>query len=143
MKAISSFIYGFSATIKSFRMIVLIYLCYLVITLLLAIPFYGLFRSIAGNSQLPDSLMNGFDATAIRELLNNGGKAFGFYLKAFMPWIFIFLLFQVYLNGGIFSRVSNPRGKFTISLFHQHGRKYFWRYLKLVFYFLIIHLIIG
>ncbi|MFA5814410.1 MAG: hypothetical protein WC865_02170 [Bacteroidales bacterium] len=143
MKAISSFLYGFSAAIKSLRMLLLIYLSYLVIAILLAIPFYGLIRSAAGNSQLPDSLMNGFDATAIRELLDNGGKAFGFYLKAFMPWIFAFLLFQVYLSGGIFSWVSNPRGKFTISFFHQHGRKYFWRYLKLAVYFLIIHLIIG
>ncbi|MCX6223515.1 MAG: hypothetical protein NTV01_01960 [Bacteroidia bacterium] len=143
MKAISSFLYGFSAAWKSLRMIMLIYLSYLVIALLLAIPFYGLFRSLAGNSQLPDSLMNGFDATAIRELLNNGGKLFGFYLKGFLPWILAFLLFQVYLNGGIFSWVSNPRGKFSISLFHVHGRKYFWRYLKLIIYFLVIHLIIG
>ena len=143
MNAISSFLYGFTAAWKSLRMIVLIYLSYLAIALLLAIPFYGLFRSIAGHSQLPDSLMKGFDATAIRELLANGGKAFGFYLKAFMPWIFAFLLFQVYLSGGILSWVSNPRGKFAISLFLQHSRKYFWRFLKLAFYFMVIHVIIG
>jgi hypothetical protein len=143
MKAISSLLYGFSASLKSIRMILLIYLSYLVIALLLAIPFYGLFRSAAGNSQLPDALMNGFDATTIREILANGGKFFGFYLKAFLPWIIVFLMFQVYLNGGIFSWVSNPRGKFNFSLFHQHGRKFFWRFLKLTVYFLIIHLIIG
>lgn len=124
-------------------MVVLIYLGYLLIALLLAIPFYGLFRSIAANSQLPDSLMNGFDATAIRELLAGGGKALTFYLKAFMPWILAFLFFQVYLTGGIFSWVSNPGGKFRISLFNQHARAYFWRYLKLVVYFLIIHLVIS
>ncbi len=142
MKSVTSYLYGFSAAMKSLRMILLIYLAYLVIALLLAVPFYGLFRSVAGNSQLPDSLMKGFDATAIRELLASGGKSFGFYLQAFLPWILAFLLLQVYLNGGIFSWVSNPRGRFNISLFHLHGRKYFWRFLKLMIYFLIIHLII-
>jgi hypothetical protein len=124
-------------------MILLIYLSYLVIALLLAIPFFGLFRSATGNSQLPGSLMNGFDATAIRELLASGGKMFAFYLKAFFPWILIFLLFQIYLNGGILSWVSNPRGKFSINRFHANGRKYFWRFLKLAVYFIIVHLIIG
>jgi len=142
MKAIPSFLYGFKASVKSVRMILLIYLSYLVIALLLAIPFFGLFRSAAGNSQLPGSLMNGFDATAIRELLASGGKMFAFYLKAFVPWIFIFLLFQIYLNGGILSWVSNPRGKFSINRFHTNGRKFFWRFLKLTVYFIIIHLII-
>jgi hypothetical protein len=142
MKVIPSYLYGFSAALKSFRMIALIYLSYLGITLLLAFPFYFLFRSAAGNSQLPDSLMQGFDATAFRELLANGGKGFAFYLKGFLPWVFLFLLIQVYLNGGVLSWISNPRGKFSISSFHRHGRKYFWRFLKLTFYFLIIHLII-
>lgn len=143
MKTISSFLYGFSVGVKSIRMILLIYLGYLSVTLLLAIPFYGLFRSAAGNSLLPDTLMNGFDATAIRELLNSGGKVFGFFAKGFLPWILAFLLLQVYLNGGILSWISNPRGRFSVSLFTRFGRKYFWRFLKLAFYFMIIHLVIS
>lgn len=143
MKAFSSFLYGASTAAKSLRMILVVYLCYLGITLLLAIPFYGLFRSAAGNSLLPDSLLRGFDATALRELLASGGKAFAFYLKAFMPWIFLFFLLQVYLSGGIFSWVSNPRGRFTLQLFNNHGRRFFWRFLKLSLYFLVIQLITG
>lgn len=143
MKAISSYRHGFSAAMKSLRMIALIYISYLLIALILAIPFYSLFRSIAGNSQLPDSLMDGFDATVIRELLASGGKALAFYLKAFMPWMLAFLLLQVYLTGGIFSWVSNPRGPFRISEFNRHARTFFWRYLKLTAYFLVIHLIIS
>jgi hypothetical protein len=143
MKAISSLKTGFNSALKSLRMVLFIYLSYLAIALLLAIPFYSLFRSAAGNSQLPDSLLNGFDATAIREILMSGGKYFAFYLKAFFPWIIAFLLFQVYLNGGIFSWIANPRGKFPVVLFHQHSSKYFWRFLKLSFYFLIINLIIS
>lgn len=143
MKSISSYLYGFSAAFKSLRMIIMIYISYLIITLLLALPFFTLFRSASGNSLLPGSLLNGFDASAIRELLSNGGKYFGFYIKAFLPWIAAFLLFQVYLNGGIFSWVSNPMGKFSLSLFQGHSRKYFWRFLKLAVYFLIIHVIIS
>lgn len=142
MKAISSYLYGFSAATKSFRMITLIYLSYLFIALLFAIPFYGLFLAVSRNSQLPDDLMRGFDATAIRELLSGGGKVFSYYIQAFWPWMFVFLILQVYLNGGILAWISNPRGKFAGALFHRSGRRYFWRFLKLTFYFLIIHLII-
>ncbi|MFA6127635.1 MAG: hypothetical protein WC699_10040 [Bacteroidales bacterium] len=143
MKTTSSYLYGFSATLKSLRLLVAVYLGYLFVGLLLAVPFYGLFLSASGHSELPDLLMKGFDATAIRELLAGGGKAFGFYLQSFWPWIFALLLFQVYLNGGIFYWVANPRGKFSFVLFHAHARKFFWRYLKLMVYFLITHLIIG
>jgi len=143
MKALTSFSYGASAASKSLRMTLYIYFAYLAIALLLAIPFFSLFKSAAGNSQLPDSLMNGFDATAIRELLASGGKYFGFYLKSLLPWIIAFFLFQIYLNGGIFWWVANPRGKFSIAQFQQFSRKYFWRYLKTSFYFLIINLIVA
>jgi hypothetical protein len=143
MKAISSYLYGFSAASKSFRMITLIYLSYLFIALLVAVPFFGLFQSVAGNRMLPDDLLKGFDATALRELLSGGGKVFSYYIQAFWPWVFVFLLLQVYLNGGILAWISNPRGKFSGALFHRSGRKYFWRFLKLTLYFAIIHLIIA
>lgn len=141
MKAINSYMSGFSASLRSIRMILLIYLGYLVMALLLAIPFFGMFRTAAGNSELPGSLLRGFDATAIRELLVNGGGLFRFYLNAFLPWIVAFLLFQVYLGGGIFSWVSNPRGKFSMTEFHRHSRNFFWRFLKLTAYLLVIHLV--
>ncbi len=143
MTRFNSYPKGFKIAFQSFRMIGLIYLSYLLIALLLAIPFYGLFRSATGNSMLPDSLMAGFDATVIREILHNGGKLFGFYLQSFWPWFFAFLGFQIFLNGGIFSWISNPRGKFSLAQFTRHGRKYFWRFLKLSLYILILNLIIG
>jgi hypothetical protein len=141
MKAITSYLHGFATAARSLRMIAWIYLGYLIIALLLAIPFFGLFRMAAGNSLLPDSLLGGFDATAIREILADSGKAFAFYLEGFMPWIIAFLLFQVYLAGGSLSWISNPRGKFRLNGFHEHGLKFYWRFLKLTFYFVIIQII--
>jgi hypothetical protein len=143
MKAIASYTNGFNAALRSIRMILLIYAGYLVIALLLAIPFFGMFRAASGNSELPGSLLQGFDATAIRELLVNGGGLFRFYLNAVLPWMVAFLLFQVFLGGGIFYWVSNPRGKFSISEFNRHSIRYFWRFLKLTVYMLVVHVVIS
>ena len=143
MKSISAYISGFKTAFGSFRLILFLFLVTLAAALLLALPFYGLFARMAGNSLLPQLLMKGPDATVIRELLAGGGKLFGFYLQAFWPWMVTFLLLQVFLNGGIYSWISNPRGKFTLSRFFAHGRKYFWRFLKLVVYFIVIQMVIA
>jgi hypothetical protein len=142
MKAISAYIHGFKTAVKSHRLALLIYLSYLLIALLVAIPFYGLFRSAAGNSTLANGLMKGFDATIIREMLASGGDLFRVYLKAFLPWMVAFALLQVYLTGGIFSWISNTRDKFSLAEFSRQGRRFFWRFLKLMFYFLVINLIL-
>jgi hypothetical protein len=142
MKTITAYTSGFKAAISSVRMVILIYLSILAIALLLAIPFYPLFNQAAGHSMLPRLLMQGFDATVIRELLAGGGKLFLFYFQAFWPWVIALFLFQIFLNGGIYSRISNPRGKFSLTGFVANARRYFWRFLKLAVYMLIVHLFI-
>lgn len=142
MKAISSYIHGLKTAVKSYRQALLVYLLYLLAALLLAIPFYGLFRSAAGNSMLTDGLMQGFDATILRELLASHGDSFRFYLEALWPLIAAFALLQVYLTGGYLGWVSQPRGNWSLAAFNRVAIRFFWRYLKLMFYFLIINLII-
>jgi hypothetical protein len=142
MKAISSYIHGLKTAVKSYRLALLIYLLYLLVALLVAIPFYGLFRSAAGDSMLTDGLMKGFDATILREMLSSQGDAFRFYLQALCPWIAAFALLQVYLTGGYFAWISNPRGRLSLAAFNRQAIRFFWRYLKLMFYFLVINLIV-
>jgi len=143
MKSIEAYSSGFKTATRSVPMIIVIYLTYLGIGLLLAIPFFSIFRSAAGNSLLPEALLGGFDATVIRELLASGGKGFAFYIKGLAPWIVAFFFLQVYLTGGIYYWIGNPRGKFRLAEFNRYCRKLFWRFLKLAAGFLVIHVIIA
>jgi hypothetical protein len=142
MKAISAYIHGAKTAWRSLRLTLFIYLSYLGIALLIAIPFYNLFREATGNSELADGLLKGFDATIIREILASKGQMFRVFLQGFFPWLIGFALLQVYLTGGIFSKIASPGGKRNVTAFHHSGMRFFWRFLKLTLYFLIIHFIL-
>ncbi|MCK9325638.1 MAG: hypothetical protein M0P69_09090 [Bacteroidales bacterium] len=141
MKAITLYIRGYDRASKSFRMLFLIYAAYLVAALLLAIPFLSLAKGMGANSMLPAELMNGFDATVIRELMASGGPAFAVYIKGFLPWMIAFLLLQVYLTGGMVAWVSNPWGRFQFQTFVRESNRLFIRYLKLISWIVIWQII--
>ncbi|HBB92266.1 MAG TPA: hypothetical protein DC042_11260 [Bacteroidales bacterium] len=143
MKTISAYIHGAKTAWRSLRLTLFIYLSYLGIALLIAIPFFGLFRSATGNSELADGLMKGFDATIIREILVSKGQMFRVFIQGLFPWLIGFALLQVYLTGGIYSKIASPGGRSNVSGFHKSSIRFFWRFLKLTVYFLIIHILLG
>lgn len=138
MKIIQSYKGGWAVSLNSKRMASLIYLVNLILALLLVIPFYGLFNSVAGASLLPENLIQNFDATAFGDFLRDGGKAFAFYLKGLIPWLILFLVLGVFYQGGIISWVSNHKEKFSTRAFVSQGVKYLWPFAKTCFYTLII-----
>lgn len=143
MQFIRSYKSGWAVSLNSKRMNSLVYIVYLVLALLLVLPFYSLFNSVAGTSLLPDELVKGFDATAFGEFLRDGGKAFKFYLKGMFPWLILFLVLGVFFQGGIISWISNDRGRFSSKLFLKRCVDYFWPFLKTCFYILIIQVIFA
>ncbi len=143
MKILKAYKSGWTVSLNSKRMTSLVYLSYLILALLLVIPFYRLFVSVAGSSLLPDDLIRGFSATALGEFMREGGKAFGFYLKALLPWMVLFLVLGTFFQGGIISWISNDRGRFSTKTFIGNCVAYFWPFLKTCFYTLIIQIIFA
>ena len=113
------------------------------LALLLVLPFYGLFNSVAGTSLLPDELVKGFDATAFGEFLRDGGQAFKVYLKGLFPWLILFLALGVFFQGGIIAWISNNRGRFSTKRFFNQCVAYFWPFAKTCFYTLIIQVLFA
>ncbi|MFO7617875.1 MAG: hypothetical protein R6V75_11550 [Bacteroidales bacterium] len=143
MKALNFFTNGYCRTAGSIRMVFFVYTAYLLAGLLLAIPFLALARTAAGNSLLPEELMKGFDATALRELLASGGHSFLYFVKGLVPLMIAFLLLQVYLAGGMIGWVSNPRGRFRVRIFILDSNRYFFRFLKLTIWVLAWQAVIA
>jgi len=143
MKTINSYKKGWTISLNSQRMISLVYVIYLILALLLVIPFYSLFNSMVGSSLLPDQLMDGFSATAFGELLRDGGKNLAFFTKAMAPWLVLFFLLGTFLQGGIIGWISNNQRRFSSKSFVYDCIAYFWPFLKTSFYSLIIQVIIA
>jgi len=143
MKAIRSYFKGLSIAFRSLRMVTWIYLFLFVVAVITTIPFIRLVNDMTGNSLLPDRLINGFDATALHDMLKTGGKSLLFYLKGWWPLVAGFMLIQIWFNGGILYRVSNPNGPFKIAAFLRSAHNHFWRFLKLAVALWAIYLLLA
>jgi len=143
MKIIKSYTAGWAISLNSKRLISLVYLSYLILALLLVIPFYKLFVSVTGNSILPDDLVQNFNATVFGDFMREGGKVFMFFLKAMLPWLILFLILGSFFQGGILYWISNPKGRFSSRMFIHNCVSYFWPFIKTTFYTLILQLILG
>ena len=143
MKAIQAYLNGYKTAWKSKKMISLIYIFYFSIALLIAIPFYRLFNSIAGNSLLPDNLISEFDMTAMADLIRDGGKVFMVYLQGAWPWLIAFVLLGTWMMGGILHWISAARGSFNTGNFLSACNKYFWPFFRVTIYSLILQIIVA
>lgn len=143
MKFLNAYIEGASTAIRSKKVASWIYIIYLLVAMALTIPFMGLVKAIICNSMLPEKLMEGFNATVLYEMMVSGGQSLLFYVKAWWPILIIFILIQVYINGGLLYWVANPRGKFRIKLFHQSAIEMFGRFTKVTVYMMVLHLIVA
>ena len=142
MKTIQSYIKSWPITFRNLALTSWIYLIYLAVALLLAIPFYRLFSAATADHVLGVSLLHDFSATAMGDLLRHDGKSFLFYIKGLWPWLIAFWLFGIFLYGSIISRVANARGRFSVRDCFAAGRAYFGRFIRLSVYVLITQLIL-
>ena len=143
MKTLKIYFQGWQILARSLKLSTLVYLIFLISALLLAIPFYRLLISMGGNSLLPDSIVTNPDISNLIELLLNGGKSLRFYTAALWPWLILFFLLNVLLQGGILTWVSNPRGRFTITEFFSSSFTWFWPFLRIALYFIVLQLIVA
>jgi len=143
MNTLKIYIKSFSIILKSLKIGSIIYLIFLLIALLLTIPFYRLFVGVTESNVLSESLMNGFNATAFGDLIRADGKVFLVYIKGLWPWLLAFWMLGVYFYGMIISWVRNPIEKFNLSEGMNQANKQFWAFLKLSVYVLIIQAIVA
>ncbi|MEA1877056.1 MAG: hypothetical protein U9N86_09325 [Bacteroidota bacterium] len=143
MKTLNSYKYSFSLSWRSKKLTSIVYLAYLIIALLLTIPFYKLFSSISEYSLLPANLLKGFDATAFGDLIRDSGKVFQVYFKGLLPWLIVFWLFGTFFYGGIIDWIANPKGSLRLRSFLDKSTKYFWRFLRIAFYILIVQVVFA
>ena len=76
MNIIQAYINGIKSASQSKRIATLIYIITLILGLIVAIPFFQVFKAGTGNSLLINSLLKDFDFTAFTEAMRHGGSVF-------------------------------------------------------------------
>jgi len=138
MNAISAYIEGWKAVFRKGRMWLALYLFNFLFALLAAIPFSGYLGKTVGHSLDLARNLGGFNYTFINDFLREHGQGLSPALNASLGFLLLYLLVSALLAGGIllvFRQFSEP---FRWPVFWQGCFRFFWRLLRLTFYFMLM-----
>jgi hypothetical protein len=137
-----AYIKGLWLAVKKIKMWLLLYIINFVFAILAAIPLSSLLQEKVGKSLAPERMLSDFDYTIYQDFMNEYGDAFSIIMgQSQLIFVFYFFL-SIFLVGGILTILKNHTDKFSFQAFWSGCTVYFWRMLRLTFYFLIIHAVI-
>lgn len=144
MKIINALKYGFKLTSLNLKLWSLLYLINLLFAGLVIVPLLSYLSDKLEFTKATDRLIGGFDFTLVNDFLNQHPEFLGLFSTQAVVVGILFILLYVFLIGGILTRLKN-----TETDLHRFGNfwtgcgKYFWRLLRLSFYFTLIHLAVA
>ncbi|GAB3950235.1 hypothetical protein GCM10028805_27840 [Spirosoma harenae] len=126
----SSLLTTFRQTVRSPRLLWLIYGITLVLGLLAALPFYNTLLVEDQNSLAFQQLLNGFDYTVYSDFMHRSERTLS-PLISVGRWVgLLYLFLSVFFAGGILLRFSQPNTRFDAGLFWQGCTHYVGRFLR-------------
>ncbi len=143
MNFFSAYFKGIWLAIRKIKMWVFLYIINLIFAMLAAVPLSNLIQSKVGRSLAPGRMLPDFDYTIYQDFMNAYGDEFSVIMgQSRLIFVFYFFL-SLFLVGGILTILKNHAEKFSFQAFWSGCTVYFWRMLRLTFYFLIIHMAIA
>jgi len=143
MSIFSAYIEGLKKTFRNGKLWLLLYGLNFLLALLLAYPLSDFLSKKLSTTLAIDKLFNGFDFTIFNDILKKYGDALSVFSSISIFAALLFLLFSVFVVGGILNLFIHHKTSTNLNNFWSGGSKYFWRMLRLTFYFLIIHYLVA
>lgn len=127
----NTFSLAFWQTIRSVRLLWLIYGITLVLGLLVALPFYTTLKIEDQNSLAFMKLLDGFDYTVYSDFMQRSERTIS-PLMSVGRWLGVLYVFlSVFFAGGILTQFAQLPNRFIVSLFWQGCSQYIKRFLFL------------
>ncbi len=130
MGVFKTFGQGFRTANRKGRMLVYLWLFYVLFSLLVIAPFYFVFQKEFSRSVLGERLFEGMDVLWLGDLIYKYQNLSSILVGWLVVPSIIFLLFHIFLNGGIIGRLAAGGEKVTLQSFCGDGGKYYWRFLR-------------
>ena len=102
-----------------------------------AMPLSHRIGDVTDHSLAARRLVDGFDLGAFAELISTPNVNFQRAFPESLPAIFLFLMFMLFMNGGILASYSNEYRLSTGEFFANCGA-FFWRWVRMFLLFLIV-----
>ncbi len=137
MNPIAIFFRGIWDTFRLFKMWLLIFLLIFVLAATVAVPFANVMQNSIGQSLELQKLLPEYDHTVFSDFRNvHGDKLSGILGQLF--WMApLFLLFYVFMSGGIVKAYDQIGQKFSFQEFWGNCTRYFWRFFRLFAWLLL------
>ncbi len=140
MNIVKAHFKGFKTATRFPRMLFVIYAGNLILSLLVALPFFGILKEHTGNSIQIKQLLKDFDFITFNNLLANGSDAFNVLFSQTL-WVGIaYFLLNVFFVGGILEIAKQK--KFSVSTFFGGSGKNFFRMFFLNLIMLACHIVL-
>ncbi|MFP4082609.1 MAG: hypothetical protein ACLFVG_07605 [Candidatus Aminicenantes bacterium] len=121
---------GFRTALKTWKVIIYLWLANFIFSILVVTPFYFLLGKDFSRSLMGDQVAKGFDLVWFGDLIY---KYKNFY-PAFLGWFLVpaifFLFIFIFLNGGILGRIAHPQERVNPQNFFADCGKYFFRFFR-------------
>lgn len=141
MKIINALKYGFRLASLNLKLWSLLYLINLLFAGLVVVPLLCYLGDKMAFSKVTDRLIGGFDFTLFNDFLNQYPEFLRLMSRQSVVVGILFILLYIFLTGGILTRLKNMETDLhRLDNFWAGCGKYFWRLLRLFFYFALIHL---
>jgi len=141
MKVISALKHGFRLATFNIKLWSLLYLINLLFAGLVVVPLLFYLGDKLAFTKATDRLIGGFDFTLFNDFLNQNPEFLRLLSTQTVVVAVLFILLYVFLTGGILTRLKNMETDLhRLENFWTGCGKYFWRLLRLSFYFALIHL---
>ena len=108
----------------------------------IAVPIRNLLQDKVGFQITLDKSVERFDFTFMADFFNQYGDLVSGIVNHGILVIFLYLLFFVFLTGGILHTIIHQSGSFRGREFWGGAGQYFWKILRLLIYFGLIHAIV-
>lgn len=142
VKTLNAFGKGFETTKKRIRVGLYLWLANFLFSLLILTPFYFILTKNFSRSLLADQLARGVDFLWLGDVIYKAKDSYYIFLAwLIVPGIF-FLLFSVFLNGGIIGRVASQEQGISLSDFLADCEKYFFRFLRVFLLSSVVYIVV-
>ena len=144
MKIVNALKYGFRLASLNLKLWSLLYMVNLLFAGLVVVPLLYYLGDKLAFTKATDRLIGGFDFTLFNDFLNQYPEFLRLMSTQTIVVGILFILLYIFLTGGILTRLKNTETDLhRLGNFWMGCGKYFFRLLRLFFYFTLIHLSIA
>ena len=120
---------GIARALKAWKGILIVWLCYLLLVLLIAIPAKNALNSGFGHSMLAEKLSNGFSPDVFGDLGQLLKPVISWFSSGLIMIIMLSIIMNSFLSGGLFYSLKGTSVKFSSAEFFRASARYFWSIL--------------